>query len=293
MSVAYVTMVYNDEFFLELWLGHYRKFTNPENIYIVTHGPQPYVHEVAGDCNIVEIERDPRNPRLDQDRMSFLSTFCSELTEKHSRVVMNDVDEIIALDPDVGWDLDAYISNIPSSVNVISPLGLEIMHRFDIESDYDYSRKMFDQRQFVRMNGWYTKPNITNVPIVWGPDGHGCSHDTLYLDDNLYTFHLKWFDQNTHIRRHEERLGFRFNDEDGNEVVIGAGSWGWSEQVYRIVTNSFLRFPILPEEKSFEFSAQRERVRSSFQEGKPGMYKIHWFVEGTLHILPDRFIGMI
>lgn len=293
MSIAYVTMVYNDKFFLELWLGYYRKFTSSKNIYIVTHGPQPYVHDIAGDCNIVEIERDPRNPRLDQDRMSFLSTFCSELTEKHSRVVMNDVDEIIALDPDVAWDLDAYISNIPSSVKVISPLGLEVIHRFDIESDYDYSRKMFDQRQFVRMNGWYTKPNITSVPIVWGPDGHGCSYDTLYVDDNLYTFHLKWFDQNTHVRRHEERLGFRFNDKDGNEVIIGAGSWGWSAQAYRIVTNSFLKFPIFSEKESFDFTAQRERVRSSFQEAKPGMYKIHWFVEHKLHTLPDRFIGMV
>ena len=41
----------------------------------------------------------------------------------------------------------------------------------DLESDYDYSRDMFAQRQFVRFNGWYMKPSVTGIPIIWGRTG--------------------------------------------------------------------------------------------------------------------------
>lgn len=293
MATAFVTMVYNDQFFLDIWLRYYLKHTTPENLYIVTHGPQPYAHDMAPNSNIVEIERDPRNPRLDQDRLAFLSKFCSELTDRYDRVIMNDVDEIVVLDPAHGGELVDYIESVPRQHEVISPLGLEIVHRIDHENDYDYARNMFDQRQFVRMNGWYTKPNITSTKIVWGPDGHGSSYDRLFLDDNLYTFHLKWFDQLFHIKRHQDRLKLRFEDDEGQEVIVGAGSWSWSEQTYRIVSNSFLRHKIEDSAAAFDFSRQRKRVRDSFREGARGMYKIDWFVDGTLHLLPERFIGTV
>lgn len=293
MSIAFVTMVYNDAFFLDIWLRHYLKYTAPENLYVITHGPQPYAHDMARGCNVIEIARDPRNPRLDQDRFAWLSAFCAELTASHDRVIWNDVDEIIVLDPAYGSDLTGYILSIPRQHQVITPLGLEIVHRVDLESDYDNARPMFAQRKFVRFNGWYTKPNTTSVPLIWGPDGHGASHDQIYLDDNLYTFHLKWFDQNFHINRHRDRLKLRFTDDDGKEVIVGAGSWSWSEATYLVVANSFLRMPILPPERSFDFSRQRQRVLSSFTEGKTGMYRISWSVDGTLHHLPDRFVGLI
>ncbi|RCW88293.1 hypothetical protein [Paracoccus lutimaris] len=293
MSIAFVTMVYNDEFFLDVWLRHYLKYTAPENLYVITHGPQPYAHEMARGCNVIEIDRDPRNPRLDQDRFAHLSKFCSELTASYDRVIWNDVDEIILLDPKYGSDLIGYMESIPRQQQVITPLGLEIVHRADLESDYDYGREMFAQRRYVRFNGWYTKPNITGIPIIWGPDGHGSSHDQIHLDDRLYTFHLKWFDQSFHINRHRDRLKLRFNDDDGNEVIVGAGSWAWSESTYLIISNSFLRMNVLPPRRSFDFGPQRELVRSSFRGGSNGMYRISWSVDGTLHHLPERFVGMI
>ena len=294
MSTAFVTMVYNDAFFLDVWLKHYRKHVKPEDLYIITHGPQDYAHVMGAGCNVIEIERDPRNPRLDQDRFAWLSNFCAELTASYDRVIWNDVDEVIVLDPAHGTDLVGYIESVDKKHKVITPLGLEAVHRLDLESDYDYDRGMFAQRRFVRFNGWYTKPNITSVPIVWGPDGHGSSHDALYLDDKLMTFHLKCFDQNFHINRHKDRLKLRFDDDDGNEVVGGAGSWGWSELTYLLVSNSFLRMPILSDAESFDFGPEKAKVLGSFA-GSPhsGKYKINWSVGGVLHHLPERFIGLI
>lgn len=294
MSVAFVTMVYNDEFFLDIWLRYYRKHVPAGDLYIITHGPQPYAHEMGNGCNVIEIDRNPRNRRLDQDRFAHLSKFCSDLTASYNRVVWNDVDEIIVLDPKYGDNLVGYMDSIPREKEVITPFGLEIVHRADLESDYDYSRDMFAQRQFVRFNGWYTKPSVTGIPIIWGPDGHGSSHDKIHLDDRLYTFHLKWFDQGFHINRHLDRLKLRFNDEDGNEVIVGAGSWAWSESTYLIMSNTFLRMPILPSRDSFDFAAQRKHCENTFRGGGHNkLYRISWAVDGTLHHLPERFIGMV
>ena len=292
MSTVFVTMVYNDDIFLDIWLRYYEKYTDRSNLHVITHGPQPSARELALGCTIVELDRDPRNPRLDQDRFAFINQYCSELTSRHNRVIYNDVDEIVVLDPACGTDLVGYIESLPADRQVVTPLGLEIVHRQDHENDYDYARQVFAQRKFVRVNGWYTKPCITNTDIIWGPDGHGSSHGKLHLDDNLYLFHLKWFDTAFHLNRHRERLKLRFKDDAGEDVIIGAGSWSWSEMTYRIVTNSFLRTSIDKHELGFDFSAHKDRIRASFVGNEKGMYKIDWFVDGDLRVLPERFIGL-
>lgn len=293
MSTIFCTMTYNDDVFLDIWVRHYSRYTDRTNLHVITHGPQPQAHVTAAGCTMVELDRDPRNPRLDQDRFAFINEYCAGMTKTHDRVIYNDVDEIIVLDPAHGDDLVGYIEALPASVGVITPLGLEIIHRPDLESDYDHSRGMFAQRKYVRVNGWYTKPCITNVPVVWGPDGHGSSHPALHLDDRLYVFHLKWFDERFHVRRHQDRLKFRFKDDEGKEVIIGAGSWGWSEQTYRLVTNSFLRCTVDKGRQGFDFTPHRSRINGSFVGNDRGMYKIDWFVDGDLRILPERFVGMI
>lgn len=293
MSVAFVTMVYGDEFFLSIWLGYYLKQTTPENIHIVTHGPQPYVSRMAPGCTIVECSRDPRNPQMDQDRFTFLSKYCTDLLSQYDRVIWNDVDEIVVLDPVIEMDLVEYLENLPAEREVVTPMGLEIVHRTDLENDYDYCRPMFAQRRFARFNAWYTKPNIISTPIVWGPDGHGSSYPRIFLDRNLFTFHLKWFDHSFHVDRHKERLGLRFNDDHGNEIIVGAGSWSWSELTYKIVSNSLLRQKIVDTEVSFDFNSHGDRIEQSFREGRTGMYKVSWFVDGTLHLIPERFAQVI
>lgn len=130
MSTVFVTMVYNDPIFLDIWVRYYAKHMNRANLHIITHGPgQDYVHEMGHGCKILECPRDPLNPRLDQDRFAFISDYCSELTKTFDRVIYNDVDEIIILDPAHGGELVEYIEAIPSDVRVITPLGLEIVHQ--------------------------------------------------------------------------------------------------------------------------------------------------------------------
>ncbi|MEM1077909.1 MAG: glycosyltransferase family 2 protein [Pseudomonadota bacterium] len=292
MSVAFVTMVYDDAFFLDLWVRYYSRFTDRRNLYVITHGPQDYAHEIAAGCNIIEVNRRAPYRSMDQDRFQLVNHLCSGLNYMFDWVVYNDVDELLVLDPTLGKDLIGYIEGIDRRTKVVSPLGVEVLHRVDLESDYDPNRPMLSQRKYMRVNAWYCKPCLTQIPLQWGPDGHGSEHETYTLSEDLYLFHLKWFDQQFHIDRHQDRLNMRGTNEDGSALVFGAGSWGWSKFEYQRISNDYLRFTIEKKGKGFDFTQERERLRTSYVKGKTGFYSTDWFVDGDLRILPERFIGL-
>lgn len=292
MATAFVTMVYDDAFFLDIWVKYYSRFTDRRNLYVITHGPQDYAHDIAAGCNIIEMHRRAPYRAMDSDRFQMVNHFCSGLNFMFDWVVYNDVDELLVLDPDVGPDPVAYIEALDTRQQVISGLGVEVLHRVDLESDYDPSRPILSQRKFMRINAWYCKPCLTSIPLRWGPDGHGSEHGTYRLSDDLYLFHLKWFDQKFHTDRHQDRLDMRGTNDDGSDLVFGAGSWGWSKFEYQRISNDYLRFTIEEKGKGFDFSEERRRLKESFVEGKTGFYSTDWFVGGDLRVLPERFIGL-
>jgi len=295
MSIAFVTMTYNDDFFLNIWVNHYAKFVDRSDLHIITHGPQPQIKDIVKGCTVLECPRDP-DKNIDHQRFPFIMDYCKTLFADYEWVIFNDVDEVLVLDPIAGDDMAAYIRTVPKKHKVISSLGLEIIHRQEHENDYDYSRPMFSQRKWVRANGWYSKPNTTRIPLFWGPDGHGSSHGKLYLDENMYLFHMKWFDTTFHIKRYQERVKLKYKDEHGTEHFGGAGSWAWTENTYKIMTNSHLR---LSEDRlglGFNFDAERKLLRDSFGPAGPEnieRYKASFFVRGDLREIPERFVGII
>lgn len=292
MAVAFVTMVYDDAFFLDIWVKYYSRFTERRNLYVITHGPQDYAHEIAAGCNIVEVNRRAPYRAMDSDRFHLVNHFCSGLNYMFDWVVYNDVDELLVLDPEVGPDPVAYIDALDTRQEVVSALGVEIIHRVDLESDYDPRRAMLAQRKYMRLNAWYCKPCVTSIPLRWGPDGHGSEHGTYNLSDDLYLFHLKWFDQKFHTDRHQDRLNMRGKNADGSDLVFGAGSWSWSKFEYQRISNDYLRFSVEKKGKGFDFSQERARLKESFVEGRTGFYATDWFVDGDLRILPERFVGL-
>ena len=85
----------------------------------------------------------------------------------------------------------------------------------------------------------------------------------------------------------------RFNDAEGKEVVIGAGSWGWSALDYKVNVNSFMRHSHDRYEDGFNFDRSTKRMYESFKGNQHGMYKMDWFVEGDFREIPERFDNVI
>ena len=292
MTTAVVTMVYDDEFFLDIWVKYYEQFTERKNLFILTHGHQDYAARIAEGCNIIELNRRELYEGMDGDRFKCVNHFCGALSHMFDRVIYNDVDELIVLDPDKGDNPITHIESIDPKIEVITAFGLEIIHRIDLEDDYDPRRQILSQRQYVRASGWYSKPCITNRYTRWRPDGHGSDCPVQYIDDDLYLFHLKWFDRNIHVDRYLDRVAMRRVDEKGKEIIIGGGSWTVSQYHYLRNTNSMLRFTIDKNNNGWDFSHRRNTLRRTYRHGGKDRYTSSFFVEGDLRIIPERFVGL-
>lgn len=55
--VAALTMVRGEDFFLKRWLAYYRQFLPDEHIYVLNHGGDPEVAEIAQSPLIKQIEQ--------------------------------------------------------------------------------------------------------------------------------------------------------------------------------------------------------------------------------------------
>ena len=98
-----------------------------------------------------------------------VETFAARLLGVYSTVTFAEVDEIIALDPDVHADgnllrwIDSwYPSELPGALCN----GYEIIHRYDQEPAYDPARGVLKDR-----NWWYGA-NLYSKPLIWKKAPH-------------------------------------------------------------------------------------------------------------------------
>lgn len=116
------------------------------------------------------------------------------LDEGINVVVWMDIDELIYHN-DLGNVLQEFEGD------VIRPRGVEIIHDLENEADFDFSKKIKEQRSKIRYYGSKNKPTITRAKIGWDAGKHqagGYPHgDNIELDklyDGLYLIHLHYLD---------------------------------------------------------------------------------------------------
>ena len=95
VSVAAVTMVYNEPDFLPRWIKYYSSQVGKDRCYIIDHGSSDGSTEGLS----VNVLRIPRSPMHDEKRARFISDFASSLLEWHDAVIYSDVDEFLVADP--------------------------------------------------------------------------------------------------------------------------------------------------------------------------------------------------
>jgi len=132
-TVAVVTMVRDDAFFLKAWLHHYGEMFGRENCYIVNHGRGAGVAALATGCNIIGIPGDPHK-NFDVKRWGFLNGIVGGLRRYYRHVIVGDVDELVIRDPDADGTLLDFLQDAPKG-RVLTPWGLEVIHRIDIENE--------------------------------------------------------------------------------------------------------------------------------------------------------------
>ena len=71
-TVAAVTMVREDIFFLKAWLRHYADQFGRANCYIINHGRGEEVADLAAGCNVIGLPGDPHK-NFDMKRWRLLN----------------------------------------------------------------------------------------------------------------------------------------------------------------------------------------------------------------------------
>ncbi len=204
---AALTMVHDEPVFLPIWLAYHRRFFGPEDIYVLDNDTTDGSTEAGGFVR-VPVAHD----RVDHRWMvETIAAKQRELLERYDVVVVTDVDEVIAPDPDWGT-LGDYLDRFDEEW--VNCLGYEVVHLPDREPPLDLERPLLEQRRFWFANDAYDKVAIATVPVDWKPGFHGREDERWNLDPDLRLIHLHRVDLEICRERHRTRRRRRWNDAD-------------------------------------------------------------------------------
>lgn len=226
--MAVLTMVYEDYYFLDLWYRYYSAQFGAENLYIISHGNDPEHRKIAPEANIIGVYRDERLFRLERRRWATMNGFMNGLRFYYNWILAGDVDEIVVVDPAAAPDLPSYLfhldgTNAPRS---ISPLGLELIHNPELEAQPILDGgTVLDRRQIFRLNSNYSKPCINRRATNFTVGGHANNVLPRHLDDNLYLFHLRFFDYERSVARLTQRTQMREVMDAGRDPSKTNDAW--------------------------------------------------------------------
>ena len=275
--IAALTMVRNDDFYLEKWVKYYGEQLGKENLYIFfdgtdqkiapfCEGTNAFLHEKIGN-QVVQAEK---------GRLAFLSEQAAKLlSEGYDLVIGVDADEFIVVDPKLGLSLAEYLSAQKIEVS-LSALGLDFGQKLGEEGDIRSDRPFLRQRRYAQIGTRYTKPSIVAAPCRWGSGFHRIKGHNFHIGKDLYLLHFGYFDQ----RRLEER----FADKDRL-------SQGWGKHMKK--RSRTIRLVSTLPARPFDLWVRFARicqtiVRPPYALNKPAMFELRIIVR-----IPGRFSDIV
>lgn len=276
-KICAVTMVRNDDFFLNKWVEYYGRQLGKENLYIYFDGKDQVIapfcdgthaelHDKIG-SQVVEAEK---------GRLKFLSDKAAELLSSgYDLVIGVDADEFLIVDPDTGKSLKEYLSEQDMDVS-LSGLGLDFGQKLGEEGDITPDRPFLQQRHYAQIGTRYTKPSIVAKPCVWGSGFHRVKGHNFHIGKDLYLFHFGYFDK--------KRLEDRFADKDRL-------SQGWGKHMKKRART--IRYATELPARDFDRWVKFARlcqsvVRPPYAWNKPAMFELRIVVR-----IPERFEGIV
>lgn len=207
-SRALVTIVRNESVFLPLWLRYYGQFFAPEDLYVFDHSSSDGSTEGDGFVRIPVTHE-----TVDHNWMrKTIQAKQNELIERYDVVMINDVDEIIAPNPERYGTLGDFIDEFQEEF--VNCHGYEVLHRRDTEPPIDLAAPILAQRHWWFPNFAYSKPLIATVPMRWYDGFHARQDGRANFDYDIRLIHLHRFDYDLCRERHEFRSSVPWGDAD-------------------------------------------------------------------------------
>lgn len=172
-SVAAITHVRKDDFFLSMWVDHYSALVGRRNCHVILDGDDWTCNVDLRDVN-VSIARGRLGKRiLDDKRLADLhSRLVSEILGSGIRyIIRGDCDEFIVLDPASGLTFDEALAEADEHGHLYMR-GLDIIQDLDSERDLDLAMPVMSQRKFGLIQKHFFKPSVLCQERDIMPGGH-------------------------------------------------------------------------------------------------------------------------
>ena len=190
MNIAAVTMVWNDDWFLRRWVKYYGPLIGEQNLYVVSHGPNPGLEEIVGEANVIDVPRDPGDVHFDRRRWGFLSSYASALTHYHDAVICLDVDELLVPTHERISFAEA-IANMEGDATRCVP-GFELFPTDASPDMVDGADHIAPYMAGAQFSPFYSKSGIIFRPVEFFPGAHGMIGEKPALSTDLALMHLRY-----------------------------------------------------------------------------------------------------
>ncbi len=204
MRNAVFTIVQDEPVFLPVWLRHYSKFFESENIHIINHQSTPENYDklqaLKDEYGFVE-QNVFNDTAFDHEWLcKMIADYQHWLSHSYDCVLFCEADEIVT--PKDG-DLIGYIDNMERSC--ITTTGWEIVQRKKGEPTWNPDEPIIHvQRRFWTRHEKFNKPLLSRKPLEWIAGFHKAKHRMgehyidmkIPRDDDLLLIHLHRVDFN-------------------------------------------------------------------------------------------------
>lgn len=283
-----LTMVKDDYFFLERWVAYYGGIFGRDALYVVSHGGDPRIAEIAAGCSVITLPGDFQE-NFEVMRWRLFNGFAQGLRGYYDFVVITDVDEFVVVDPKTGLGLDDFLRKRRGKVSV-TPVGLEIVHQPAREPEPIAEGPMLGPRRYARFTTAYSKPIIFNHDVRLSRGGHYSTDPELKVFRNLYLFHMRYVDAALHADTMNRRAAqvARLENSDDSQV-----SWQW--QGKQANGRPYDELVGLPVQDDFDFGGFVDRMNESWalRDESAGLYHFRREISKELKTVPERFFGLV
>ena len=205
-------------------------------------------------------------------------------------MIVGDVGELVIVDPKAEMNLLHFLEQAPEK-RVLTPLGLEVIHRVDVEPEA-ITDKIIGPRRHVRPAPHYSKPCIISAAAKIARGGHFSQYPNPHTPEDLYLLHLKFCDVDQYTGAMDRRNAI--TREMGDDIKGTSIGRHWFSEERGEDRKMFEGFANLTLEEGFDLGFMRKRMHRSFKaRGETGFYEFNRPSYEMQYQLPERFIGVI
>jgi hypothetical protein len=190
--VTVLTLARDEAAMLPRWVDYYGKQVGVDNLIVLDDNSSDGSTDDLP-CPVLRLPPGPWKKSFGKTRMRLVSGLGQALLGCYDVAIFCDADEFIVPDPAHHDGLLDYLMK-REDWDVMAPVALNVLHKADIEPPLDPSRRILEQRHFVKFAPVMCKPSVKRIPAAWTRASHGIAAP-FQVDPELFMIHLKFHDE--------------------------------------------------------------------------------------------------